>query len=273
MGIMSKDQPFDNELVTQLLRSYLESQDPMLLAQIINQECKPLISIITRKYAGNVPQEDLEQEARLKLIDALPKFDFYKGRRCPKCDTETETEGTVVCESCGEEFKSKRALLFSYASNVVRNIAIDYARKHGRPEDDIPDIEEDMNPAEADMHFVTMVQEQLQGWFEKRFADMVPEHLSVEVLENVLTNLIEPTCGMRESVKWLTYNYGFDRKIARTIFNVVLVKLRIMMGVNGHYPEPKTHTLMPELLELLGATEYARQRSAFAGLSLRYTKE
>lgn len=238
---------FENERITGLLEEYLakpeDERDTRLLAQIVGVECKGVLTFLSGKYDNpTVTQEDLMQEARLKLIQVIHLYDPSRGT------------------------------LFSYISNVARNVMVDYLRKHGKPNTDLHDIE-DTGDGITDFEYLATLEYQLLEWFQGRFPTMIPVHLSQEVLESLLTDILDENCGPRKIVKYLQEDFGLTRQDATLIHGAVVLKLRLLVGeVKRNSTKPPERSYHPELATVIGYDNYERTRKIFSGYNLRFKK-
>src|SRR5574341_257402 len=109
---MTSEQIFDNEEMTKLVLVYNKTQDPDIIGEIILGSDR-LISIIVSKYiSASVQPDDLVQEARIHVMNAIHEFDPSKDKK-----------------------------LYSFLSVVIRNSIIDYLRKH-KPTLELEEYEE-----------------------------------------------------------------------------------------------------------------------------------
>lgn len=228
--------------MTELVRKYNENgQDPLILGDIFS-ETKTLLHVITSKYSkGDVPQEDLMQEARLKLIKVIPKYTSGRGK------------------------------VYSYFSVVIRNAAVDYIRKH-RPDIELENIE-DISDDASDMDYVNMLADELRAWFVDRFTNTVSEQLVIEILESILSDLMDANCGKKHTIDNLREDFEFTFKEAKTIYESVFIRLRMMIEPPSSMVQNIDEcSLQPEMAELAGADAYRQMAIALAGLSVKFDK-
>lgn len=238
---MPKDLIFDNEKVQTLVGKYNSNgAEPLVLGEILS-ETHTLISVITSKYSqGDIDQEDLMQEARLKLIKAIPKFDGSRGTKA-----------------------------YSFFSTVIRNAAVDYVRKL-RTDSDIDEYTEDLTDGIDDLDFISILVEDMREWFVSRFPTIMVPVLASDILECVIGDLLDENCGTRKAITNLEDDYEYSRIEARIIYRVVLMRLRSTMARSGiridHLEEV---SLEPELHEIVGDDHFQELSSIFKGLSIK----
>lgn len=243
---MAKGRIFDDDKVTELVIRYNSNgRDPQILGEIF-LESNNLISVIAIKYCDGDDdlKEELMQEARMQLVNAITRFDH----------TRTTT-------------------LFSFMSAVIKNRMVDVVRKF-KPEYDIEEaqnVTSDEQSNEDD--YVGIIVDSLRRWFVTRFPSMVKPYLATEILECIVHDLINTDVGKRKAINYLINDYGYSRADARILHEACVVKLRSNAESYGIYPTDKNipeNSLHPEFLEIAGDEVYRDTSVAFSGLGLKF---
>jgi RNA polymerase sigma factor (sigma-70 family) len=213
----------------------------MILGDIL-AEAKPLMSVIASKYSySEESHEDLMQDARVAFIKALPKFDPKMGKKA-----------------------------YSFFSIVIRNAIVDTVRKE-KPEIEIDEETEADSSHPSDAEFAEDLVEGLQDWFSQRFPTLVPNGKSVEVLECIITNLLDTKCKQRKLISDIAAAYDYSYADARIIYQAILLKLRMLLKSRIEKMGPAAErSLQPELLTILGLNTYQEAMGVFDGISVRF---
>ena len=76
------DQLFDNDCATKAYTAYIDNDNQQALNEFL-QLCNPMITVLAREYSrDSVVQDDLIQEANLKLLTIVneARFDTKRGK-------------------------------------------------------------------------------------------------------------------------------------------------------------------------------------------------
>jgi RNA polymerase sigma factor (sigma-70 family) len=237
-------QLFNDRKVTRLVHKYNNGQDliqdRIVLGEILS-ESSTLIAVITSKYAGGDTdyQEDLMQDARFKLIRAIPKYD-------PGRDSK----------------------VYSFFCAVIRNAALDNVRKEFP--NNFPDEPEEGEDI-GDKEFVYILVDEMREWFLARFPTTVPRHLATELLKNVVADVLNTECGKKCGANHIMDDYGFPRKLAKVVHEVVIIRLRKRHKRPRRFTKkPAEDSLYPEVVEAVGPDGFYELHYSLYGFSLSF---
>lgn len=238
-----KDLIFDNQKVEDLIEQYNQNgRDPLVLGEIFVNS-RTLISVIASKYSqGDLEQDDLEQEAKAKLMQVIHKYSPDKGKA------------------------------YSYFSVVIMHAMVDYVRKFNT-NILVDEVEQEtaIDTNEDDVEFIIMVVEGLYDWFTVRFPTLVSSYIAMEVLESIIMDMMDETCTKRSAINHLMDDFEFIYKEAKVLYEATTVKLRLLSDQSVYTSDfaPEA-TLLPELLEMVGSDNYVNAYNALTGLAIRF---
>lgn len=224
---------FNSQHVEALVAEWVVSADGDLLAHISHGSL-PLAEVVASKYSDDdLYRQDLIQECMVKL------------------------------PYCLRHYKAEYSL-HKYLTSVFHNCCRDYITKFAKYD------HEELQ----DVHTVHDVESELDDILEaliihnrKRFPS-----IPTDVLDSLTVHIFNMLCeGVKPKATALCDNYDIPQQSAGVIVNSIIIWLRRNYSsfALNEFSVPSEFTLLPELMEILGNTNYGNLLVYCAGMTLK----
>jgi RNA polymerase sigma factor (sigma-70 family) len=236
---------FDSDKVTSLVESWINTRDKEILNEIL-EETRPLAKYIARRY-NSESTEDLEQGSLLKIMSSLDHYD------------------------------PKIANVHTYFSTVIRNFCITSYLKVKNCDHFESNCLEDI---ENSKYFQTTDVVEVDG--DTEVQELISRNLlrfpslSEEIVKKATRSIFFMTRDgihnkSRGIVSSLVRNYKLNRIQAKILYRSTITYMRMKHISNSQYSaDNKTleMSLLPELREFLGDSEYSKFICVFSGTTI-----
>jgi hypothetical protein len=245
---------FDNARVTELVLDWQQSENPAIMARIVELS-QYLVEAIVSIYDPN-DREDLIQEALMKIQHSSRYFN-------PGVSTLHNYFTTVIHNICR-----------TYSTKESRVILLDDFAKPSEDSDEVDSLEDGLEDCQSTLAFDKLCEDailvDLTHYNRQRFPS-IPCIILDEVSELIYSSLCREQRS-RDAITQIAQLASIPVPIMTIIYNSSLIFLRNLHLSNASlddYSDGGEFTLLRDLRTVLGEVDYKRVRAIFAGMMIK----
>lgn len=235
---------FDEDAVKKLVIQWQESEDDALLAEIL-KGCGSLVEVIVSRY-GHRYRDDLIQEATLKIIESLDKFDSERGK------------------------------LHSFLTSVIRNKCVTYVQERSSNINVSDEIIESGIIKKHSAYEYSDDEQLLDDLIErnrKRFPSL-PSHIVDPMTRTVYYSTRDGIKGKsRGTISKMMGEHDVGRNVATVVYHstVMYMRLSLLDRVdNVNVEDPGEFTLLRDFQDVVGRDNCKEIAVLFSGMYVKF---